>query len=126
MNDEEIIEFISKRPAGTEEDEEESEQAAFPSHSEAFRYLQGALGWYERQEECDLRQLLCLQAFRYLQGALRWYERQEECDLRQLLCLKNIRDLAAAKRRTSLKQTLMTDFFLTFRPFVVFVRFKCN
>ncbi|KFD52799.1 hypothetical protein M513_06290, partial [Trichuris suis] len=91
MNDEEIIEFISKRPAGTEEDEEESEQAAFPSHSEAFRYLQGALGWYERQEECDLRQLLCLQ---------------------------NIRDLAAAKRRTSLKQTLMTDFLkknLTFR-----------
>ncbi|KFD62041.1 hypothetical protein M514_25760 [Trichuris suis] len=88
MNDEEISEFISKQPADTEEedkqgDEKESEQTAFPSHCEAFGYLE---------------------------GALKWYERQDECDPRRLLCLKNIRDLAAAKRRTALKQTLMTGF----------------
>ncbi|KFD66801.1 hypothetical protein M514_20945, partial [Trichuris suis] len=63
MNDEEIIEFISKQPADTEEedkqgDEKESEQTAFPSHCEAFGYLEGALRWYERQDECDPRRFV--------------------------------------------------------------------
>ncbi|KFD56715.1 hypothetical protein M513_02391 [Trichuris suis] len=63
MNDEEITEFISKQPADTEEedkqgDEKESEQTAFPSHCEAFGYLEGALRWYERQDECDPRRFV--------------------------------------------------------------------
>ncbi|KFD48476.1 hypothetical protein M513_10694 [Trichuris suis] len=63
MNDEEIIEFISKQPADTEEedkqgDEKESQQTAFPSQSEAFGYLEGALRWYERQDECDPRRFV--------------------------------------------------------------------
>uniref|UniRef100_A0A5S6QDY1 Uncharacterized protein n=1 Tax=Trichuris muris TaxID=70415 RepID=A0A5S6QDY1_TRIMR len=45
MNDEEIIELISKQPADTEEEdkhgeEKESEQTAFASHSNAFGYLE--------------------------------------------------------------------------------------
>ncbi|KFD56672.1 hypothetical protein M514_02348 [Trichuris suis] len=87
MSDEGIIEFMSKQPAGNEEeqhaDEDEGEHSAVPTHNEAFVQLEAALLWFEDQEECDER---------------------------RLLCLKSIRDLAASKRKSVLKQTLITDY----------------
>uniref|UniRef100_A0A5S6QLG0 DDE-1 domain-containing protein n=1 Tax=Trichuris muris TaxID=70415 RepID=A0A5S6QLG0_TRIMR len=86
MNDEEIVDFVSKKSAGNEEEqqaaEDEEERTMVTAHSEAFAHLDAALLWFEEQEECDGR---------------------------RLLCLKSIRDLAASKRQNLLKQTLITD-----------------
>ncbi|KFD46545.1 hypothetical protein M513_12563, partial [Trichuris suis] len=87
MDDEEILEFISKEPAETEEepqygDDEEEERPAAPSDSEAFR---------------------CAEVL------MKWYEGQEESAPQRLLCLKSIPDLAASKRRSVYRQTLLTD-----------------
>ncbi|KFD45659.1 hypothetical protein M513_13462 [Trichuris suis] len=87
MNDEEIVDFVSKKPANNEEEqraaEEEEERTVVPTNSEAFAHLDGALLLFEEQEECDGR---------------------------RLLGLKSIRDLAARKRQSLLKQTLITDY----------------
>ncbi|KFD62047.1 hypothetical protein M514_25766 [Trichuris suis] len=88
MDDEEILEFISKEPAETEEepqygDDEEEERPVASSDSEAFR---------------------CAEVL------MQWYEGQEESAPKRLLCLKSIRDLAASKRRSVYRQTLLTDF----------------
>ncbi|KFD63005.1 hypothetical protein M514_24772 [Trichuris suis] len=88
MDDEEILELISKEPAEAEEepqygDDEEEERPAAPSDNEAFR---------------------CAEVL------MKWYERQEESAPQRLLCLKSIRDLAASKRRSVYRQTLLTDF----------------
>uniref|UniRef100_A0A5S6QT38 Uncharacterized protein n=1 Tax=Trichuris muris TaxID=70415 RepID=A0A5S6QT38_TRIMR len=66
MNDEEIIEFCSKQPAAYEEeqrsDEDEQELVVLPSNNEAFHCLETALTWFEGQEECDSKRLLCLKS----------------------------------------------------------------
>uniref|UniRef100_A0A5S6QSN5 Uncharacterized protein n=1 Tax=Trichuris muris TaxID=70415 RepID=A0A5S6QSN5_TRIMR len=66
MNDEEIIEFCSKQPAAYEEeqrsDEDEQELVVLPSNNEAFRCLETSLTWFEGQEECDSKRLLCLKS----------------------------------------------------------------
>ncbi|KFD61581.1 hypothetical protein M514_26269 [Trichuris suis] len=87
MDDEEILEFISKEPAETEEepqygDDEEEERPAAPSDSEAFQFAE---------------------------VLMKWYEGQKESVPRRLLCLKSIRDLAASKRRSVYRQALLTD-----------------
>uniref|UniRef100_A0A5S6Q4C0 Uncharacterized protein n=1 Tax=Trichuris muris TaxID=70415 RepID=A0A5S6Q4C0_TRIMR len=87
MNDEEVVEFVSNK-ADTEEDEEEQgeEKAGpliIPSNNAALQHLE---------------------------EAMRWYEAQEECDRRSLICLKSIRDLAAQKRKIIQKQTRITEF----------------
>ncbi|KFD51888.1 hypothetical protein M514_07217 [Trichuris suis] len=87
MNDEEIVDFVSKKPADNEEEQQaaegEEERTVVPTHSEAFAHLDDALLWFEEQEECDGR---------------------------RLLCLESIRDLAASKRQSLLKQALITDY----------------
>ncbi|KFD72906.1 hypothetical protein M514_14812 [Trichuris suis] len=87
MNGEEIVDFVSKKPADNEEEqqaaEEEEERTVVPTHREAFAHLDAALLWFEEQEECDGR---------------------------RLLSLKSIRDLAARKRQSLLKQMLITDY----------------
>ncbi|KFD45664.1 hypothetical protein M514_13458 [Trichuris suis] len=87
MDDEEVLELISKEPAEAEEepqygDDEEEERPAAPSDSEAFR---------------------CAEVL------MKWYEGQEESAPQRLLCLKSIPDLAASKRRSVYRQTLLTD-----------------
>ncbi|KFD45574.1 hypothetical protein M513_13552 [Trichuris suis] len=86
MNDEEIVDFVSRKPADNEEEqqvaEDEEKRIVVPTHSEAFAQLDAALLWFEEQEECDGR---------------------------RLLCLKRIPDLAASKCQSLLKQTLITD-----------------
>ncbi|KFD51847.1 hypothetical protein M513_07176 [Trichuris suis] len=43
-------------------EEDEGEHSAVPTHNEAFVQLEAALLWFEDQEECDERRLLCLKA----------------------------------------------------------------
>ncbi|KFD50628.1 hypothetical protein M513_08435 [Trichuris suis] len=87
MDDEEILEFISKEPAETEEepqygDDQKEERPAAPSDSEAFQFAE---------------------------VLMKWYEGQEESVPQRLLCLKSIRDLAASKRRSVYRQAFLTD-----------------
>ncbi|GFW74497.1 uncharacterized protein TNCV_2413961 [Trichonephila clavipes] len=50
-------------------------------------------------------------AFSALETAMEWYEQQSECCPTQLLLLKRIRDIAAKKRRCTLIQRKISDFF---------------
>ncbi|KFD61386.1 hypothetical protein M514_26441 [Trichuris suis] len=68
MDDEEILEFISREPAETEEepqygDDEEKERPVAPSDSEAFRCAEVLMKWYEGQEESVPQRLLCLKKY---------------------------------------------------------------
>lgn len=70
LNDEEIIEAVSDLPS-EEQNQENQEGIAeaediCPTHSEAFQYLDGAMKWFERQEEYDARQFMCLKSIRDL------------------------------------------------------------
>lgn len=51
------------------------------------------------------------EAFRCIEVAMKWLEKQEECDAMQLLQLKRLRDLAARKRTCNLKQKTILNFF---------------
>ncbi|GFW28121.1 uncharacterized protein TNCV_2817991 [Trichonephila clavipes] len=50
-------------------------------------------------------------AFSALETAVEWYEQQSECFPIQLLLLKRIRDLAAKKRRYTMLQRKIGDYF---------------
>jgi len=50
-------------------------------------------------------------AFAALETAMEWYEQQSECCPTQLLLLKRIRDLAAKKRRCTMVQRKISDYF---------------
>ncbi|GFX31894.1 uncharacterized protein TNCV_3408091 [Trichonephila clavipes] len=50
-------------------------------------------------------------AFSALETAMEWYEQQSECCPTQLLLLKRIRDLAAKKRRCTMLQRKISDYF---------------
>ncbi|GFV47235.1 uncharacterized protein TNCV_4828911 [Trichonephila clavipes] len=50
-------------------------------------------------------------AFSALETAMEWYEQQSECCRIQLLLLKRIGDLAAKKRRCTMVQRKIRDYF---------------
>ncbi|GFW79341.1 uncharacterized protein TNCV_2477481 [Trichonephila clavipes] len=50
-------------------------------------------------------------AFSALETAMEWYEQQSECCPTQLLLPKRIRDLAAKKRRCTMVQQKISDYF---------------
>ncbi|PRD22457.1 UNVERIFIED_CONTAM: hypothetical protein NCL1_49041 [Trichonephila clavipes] len=50
--------------------------------------------------------------FSALGTAMQWYVKQSECCPTQLLLLKRIRDLAAKKRRCTMVQRKISDYFL--------------
>ncbi|GFX30095.1 uncharacterized protein TNCV_2618061 [Trichonephila clavipes] len=50
-------------------------------------------------------------AFSALETAMEWYEQQSECCPTQLLLLKRIKDLAAKKRRCTMVQRKISDYF---------------
>ncbi|GFW17897.1 uncharacterized protein TNCV_1134971 [Trichonephila clavipes] len=50
-------------------------------------------------------------AFSALETAMEWYEQQSECCPSQLVLLKRIRDLAAKKRRFTIVQRKISDYF---------------
>ncbi|GFU39088.1 uncharacterized protein TNCV_1849891 [Trichonephila clavipes] len=50
-------------------------------------------------------------AFSTLETAMEWYEQQSECSPTQLLPLKRIRDLAVKKRRCTMAQRKISDYF---------------
>ncbi|GFU51835.1 uncharacterized protein TNCV_3733491 [Trichonephila clavipes] len=49
--------------------------------------------------------------FSVLETAMEWYEQQSECCPPQLLMFKRIRDLAARKRRCTMAQRKISDYF---------------
>ncbi|GFW05020.1 uncharacterized protein TNCV_598141 [Trichonephila clavipes] len=49
--------------------------------------------------------------FSALETAMKWYKQQSECYTTQLLLLKRIRDLAAEKRRCTMVQRKISDYF---------------
>ncbi|GFT17519.1 uncharacterized protein TNCV_4807611 [Trichonephila clavipes] len=49
--------------------------------------------------------------FSALETAMQWYVKQSECCPTQLLLLKRIRDLAAKKRRCTMVQRDISDYF---------------
>ncbi|GFT12978.1 uncharacterized protein TNCV_5096411 [Trichonephila clavipes] len=49
--------------------------------------------------------------FSVSETAVEWYEQQSECCPTQLLLLKRIRDLAAKKRRCTMIQRKISDYF---------------
>ncbi|GFW14211.1 hypothetical protein TNCV_3548001 [Trichonephila clavipes] len=50
-------------------------------------------------------------AFYALETAMEWYEQQAECSPTQLLLLKRIRDRAAKKRKCTMIQRKISDYF---------------
>ncbi|GFW52523.1 uncharacterized protein TNCV_404511 [Trichonephila clavipes] len=50
-------------------------------------------------------------AFSALETAMEWYEQQSECCPAQLLLLKRIKDLAAKKRKCTMVQRKISDYF---------------
>ncbi|GFU51927.1 uncharacterized protein TNCV_3734321 [Trichonephila clavipes] len=50
-------------------------------------------------------------AFSVLETAMEWYEQQSECCPTQLLLLKRIKDLTAKKRRCTMVQRKISDYF---------------
>ncbi|PRD28635.1 UNVERIFIED_CONTAM: hypothetical protein NCL1_31773 [Trichonephila clavipes] len=58
-------------------------------------------------------------AFSALETAVEWYEQQSECCPTQLLLLKRIRDLASEKRRYTIVQRKISDYFPQYR-------YNCN
>ncbi|GFS94835.1 uncharacterized protein TNCV_4457031 [Trichonephila clavipes] len=54
-------------------------------------------------------------AFSALETDMEWYEQQSECCPTQLLLLKRIGDLAAEKRRCTMVQRKISDYFPQYR-----------
>ncbi|GFX56492.1 uncharacterized protein TNCV_74381 [Trichonephila clavipes] len=50
-------------------------------------------------------------AFTVLETSMEWYEQQSDCCPTQLLLLKRTRDLAAKKRRCTMVQRKISDYF---------------
>ncbi|GFS63281.1 uncharacterized protein TNCV_1496761 [Trichonephila clavipes] len=50
-------------------------------------------------------------AFSVLETVMEWYEQQSECCPTQLLLLKRIRDLTEKKRRCTMAQRKISDYF---------------
>ncbi|GFU62346.1 uncharacterized protein TNCV_1447521 [Trichonephila clavipes] len=88
LNDDEIVTSVQEEsdPVDdeTDEDEDNNENSKGPSNADAFSALETAMEWYEQQSEC--------------------------CPT-QLLVLKRVRDLAAKKRRCTMVQQKISDFF---------------
>ncbi|GFV57187.1 hypothetical protein TNCV_2557921 [Trichonephila clavipes] len=90
LNDDEIVTSVQEEsdPVHDETDEDgdnnNDESSKGPSNSDAFSALETAMEGYEQQSEC--------------------------CPI-QLLLLKRIRDLAAKKRRCSMVQRKISDYF---------------
>ncbi|GFX46133.1 uncharacterized protein TNCV_2094491 [Trichonephila clavipes] len=89
LNDDEIVTSVQVEsdPVDDETDEDEdsnNESSKGPSNADAFSALETAMEWYEQQSEC--------------------------CST-QLLLLKRIRDLAAKKRRCTMVQRKISDYF---------------
>ncbi|KFD53930.1 hypothetical protein M513_05197, partial [Trichuris suis] len=87
LSDDEITRSILKQEDKSEDEVDEGDETeahACPSHNKAFK---------------------CLEI------ALQWFERQRERDSKSLLCLKGVRDLAAQRWMTALKQTSTRNSF---------------
>ncbi|GFX76850.1 uncharacterized protein TNCV_3278851 [Trichonephila clavipes] len=90
LNDDEIVSSVQEEsdPVDDETDEDEdnnnNESSQDPSNADAFSALETAMQWYVRQSECCLI---------------------------QLLLLKRITDLAAKKRRCTMVQRKISDYF---------------
>ncbi|GFW62967.1 protein GVQW3 [Trichonephila clavipes] len=88
LNDDEIVTPVQEKsdPVDdeTDEDEDNNESSNSPSNADAFSALETAMEWYEQQSEC--------------------------CPT-QLLLLKRIRDLAVKKRRCTMVQRKIRDYF---------------
>lgn len=82
LNDDELVDSVTKTESVEEEDDITDEPEAGPTASEA---------------------LACFDT------ALKWMEQQPECDHIQLLTIKRMRDLAARKRMMTAKQLTLTD-----------------
>jgi hypothetical protein len=89
LNDQEITDTVKESKVCDESDEEENDYASIdegPSHAEAFKALETAMSWLEKQPESTPT---------------------------QLVLLKRIRDMAAKKRNSSCVQKTIKDFFKT-------------
>ncbi|KFD63800.1 hypothetical protein M514_02781 [Trichuris suis] len=108
LNDDEIVATMSDLDGGPDEKEEEvyddemSDLDGGPDEKEEEVYDDEML-----ENVCPLHEKI----YQCLEVVVQWFEMQEECDSKRMLCLKSIRDLAANKRRTAIKQTSITDFF---------------
>ncbi|PRD25677.1 UNVERIFIED_CONTAM: hypothetical protein NCL1_40219 [Trichonephila clavipes] len=89
-NDDEIVNSVQEEsnPVDDEKDEDEdnntNESSKGPSNADAFSALETAMQWYVKKSEC--------------------------CPT-QLLLLKRIRDVAAEKRRCTMVQRKISDYF---------------
>ncbi|GFW78677.1 uncharacterized protein TNCV_4261001 [Trichonephila clavipes] len=89
LNDDEIVTPVQEEPAPVDDETGEdegnnNESSKAPSNANAFAVLETAMEWYEQQSEC--------------------------CPT-QLLPLKRIRDLAAKKRKCTMVQRKIRDYF---------------
>lgn len=91
LNDEEIVDQVieanddgSNVRKGDDDEEMDAEEAAGPSHADAYEAFQTAMNWLERQPEGTAT---------------------------QLVLLKRLRDMAAKKRTSTLVQKNIKDFF---------------
>ncbi|PRD30630.1 UNVERIFIED_CONTAM: hypothetical protein NCL1_25846 [Trichonephila clavipes] len=88
LNDDEIVTSVQEsEPVDDETDEDEdnsNESSKGPSNADAFLALETAMQWYVKQSEC--------------------------CPT-QLLLLKRIKDLEAIKRRCTMVQRKISDYF---------------
>ncbi|GFW56275.1 uncharacterized protein TNCV_1877951 [Trichonephila clavipes] len=90
LNDDEIVTFVQEEsdPVDDETDKDEdnnnNESSKGPSNADAFSALETAMEWYEQQSECYPT---------------------------QLMLLKRIRDLAAKKRKCTMVQRKIRDYF---------------
>ncbi|GFU81876.1 uncharacterized protein TNCV_2536851 [Trichonephila clavipes] len=91
LNDDEIVTSMQEEhdPVDNETDEDEdnnnNESSKDPSNADAFSALETAMEWYELQSECFPAQLLLLKIIRYL---------------------------AAKRRRCTMIQRKISDYFL--------------
>ncbi|GFS52169.1 uncharacterized protein TNCV_1105491 [Trichonephila clavipes] len=88
LNDDEIVTSVQEESNPiydvTDEHEDNNESSKGPSNADALFALETAVEWYEQQSEC--------------------------CPT-QLLLLKRIRDLAAKKRKCTMVQRKISDYF---------------
>ncbi|PRD21062.1 UNVERIFIED_CONTAM: hypothetical protein NCL1_52895 [Trichonephila clavipes] len=88
LNDDEIVTsvLVESDPVDDEMDEDEDNNVSSkgPSNADAFSALEAAMEWYRQQSKC--------------------------CPT-QLVLLKRIRDLAAKKRRCTIVQRKISDYF---------------
>ncbi|GFT05079.1 hypothetical protein TNCV_531291 [Trichonephila clavipes] len=84
LNDDEIVTSVQEESEPVDDETDEDESSKGPSNADAFSALETTMEWHEQQSECYST---------------------------QLLLLKRIRDLAAKKRRCTMVQRKISDYF---------------